>query len=138
MKISLIISKEDGKITHNPEYTRNEELVDEEEVAEMWDRYLLQCGRVFDVLPIVERRLDRCPPERMPQIEVGWILEGLQRVSTSAEGGSRHWPAKAQRIAGAIALARGDKEGAVMHFKQALAFDQKAGVAKLLRRLQHE
>lgn len=106
-------------------------LLNEDEVT----HYHLEHGGIYKVLRIVERRIDECAPEKMSQREADFLLAQLERVSIAGDG-SGNWRAKAQRRAGEIALARGDKERALTSFRRAIAFDPKIGVAKMIRKLE--
>lgn len=98
----------------------------------------LQHDGICDVLRIAEKLTNLCLPERMPQEEVACLIAALERVTNTDVGGSGYWRAKAQRMAGEISLACGEKNNALAHFRKALAFDPKVGVVKLVRKLERE
>ena len=95
-------------------------------------------GRIYDVLRIAESRTNLCPPDRMPQEEIEFLVAALQRVSNVVDDVSGYWRAKAQRMAGELSLASGNKVNALAYFRKALAFDPKVGVVKLVRKLERE
>ena len=115
-------------------YDQSGVLLNEWEVT----KALFQHYKIYGVLRNAEERTSLCPPERMPQEEIETLLAALQRVSSADDDVSGYWKAKAQRKAGEISLACGENNNALAHFRKALGFDPKVGVAKLVRKLERE
>lgn len=88
------------------------------------------------LLAIVEARLKATDFGKMPAEEQGLMQALLGRVSGCQI--SDYVKAKAQRHLGEMALFCRNKERAISHFRQAVAFDPKVGVKKRLQALEKD
>lgn len=89
-----------------------------------------------ELLAIVEARLKATDFGKMPAEEQGLTQALLGRASGCQIGD--YAKAKAQRHLGEMALFCGNKERAISHFRQAVAFDPKVGVKKRLQALEKD